>query len=92
MLFRVSDEPDGETRIPPRRQTRALMRIRPALGLILGVLSAVPAFAQDAPREEPPAVAGPDKPSEPGDAQKSVCLLLEFGGAPTACRWNSLPA
>ena len=62
------------------------MRIRPALGLILGVLSAVPAFAQDAPREEPPAAAGPDKPSEPGDAQKSVCLLLE-----SAARANSLP-
>ena len=86
VLFRVSDEPDGETRIPPRRQTRALVRIRPALGLILGVLSAVPAFAQDAPREEPPAAAGPDKSSEPGDAQKSVCLLLE-----SAARANSLP-
>jgi hypothetical protein len=31
-------------------------------------------------------VAGPDKPSEPGDAQKSVCLLLE-----AAARANGLP-
>src|SRR3954469_21195640 len=62
------------------------MRIRPALGLILGALSALPAFAQDGPRKEPPVVAGPDKPSEAGDAQKSVCLLLE-----PAARANGLP-
>jgi len=62
------------------------MRIRPALGLILCVLSAPPAFAQDQPREEPPAVAGPVKTGEPGDAQKSMCLLLE-----SAARANGLP-
>ena len=62
------------------------MRIWPALGLILSVLSTLPALAQDAPSEKPPAVAEPDKPSEPGDAQKSVCLLLE-----SAARANGLP-
>src|SRR5262245_15752259 len=67
-------------------QTRALIRIRPALGLILGVLSALPAFAQDAPHEEPSAVTGRDKPDETGDAQKSMCLLLE-----SAARANGLP-
>ena len=62
------------------------MRIWPVLGFLLGALSALPAFAQDAPSEEPPAVAGPDKAGEPGDAQKSVCLLLE-----SAARANGLP-
>ena len=57
------------------RQTRALMGIRPALGLILGVLSEPHAFAQDTPREEPH-----------GIAQKSLCLLLE-----SAARTNELP-
>src|SRR5262249_7406789 len=67
-------------------KTRALTRIRPVLGLILGVLSVFPAFAQDAPREDPPAVTKPDKLGETGDAQNSLCLLLE-----SAARANGLP-
>lgn len=70
----------------------ALMGIRPALGLILGVLLVLPALAQSAPGapstpgENLPTIANPDKPLETGDAQKSLCLLLE-----SAARANDLP-
>jgi hypothetical protein len=46
----------------------------------------LPALAQSAPGENPPTVANPDKPLETGDAQKSLCLLLE-----SAARANDLP-
>ena len=57
-----------------------------ALGLACGLLLALPASAQERPQEapgEPPAppseAAPPEagKASAPGDAQKSICLLLE---------------
>src|SRR3974390_2129416 len=71
-------------------QARTLIGIPPALGLILGVLSACYAFAQvepqDLPRPDAPAVASPANPGETGDAQKSLCLLLE-----SAARANDLP-
>jgi hypothetical protein len=56
-----------------------------ALGLI-ALLLALPAAAQDAPVEAPPPAAEANPPAEPGDAQKSICLLLE-----SAARANDLP-
>jgi hypothetical protein len=66
-------------------QARALIGTRPAFGLLLGVLSVLSAFAEDAPREDP-VVTNPVKLGETGDAQKSLCLLLE-----SAARANDLP-
>jgi hypothetical protein len=66
-------------------QARALIGTRPAFGLLLGVLSVLSAFAEDAPREDP-VVTNPVKLGETGDAQKLLCLLLE-----SAARANDLP-
>jgi hypothetical protein len=66
-----------------------------ALGLACGLLLAVPASAQEGAQEvpgeqpAPPAEAVPPeagKASAPGDAQKSICLLLE-----SAARSHDLP-
>jgi len=63
-----------------------MMRVH---GLILGLLLAVPAFAQDA-AEIPPVGAtepiAPTKPVVPDAAQNSICLMLE-----AAARSNGLP-
>jgi hypothetical protein len=47
---------------------------------------AVPAAAQDAPTATPPPAAEAATPAAPGDAQNSMCLLVE-----SAARANSLP-
>lgn len=62
--------------------------------LFITFLLVLPAAAQDVPAEAPTAVpddappptALPVKPAAPGDAQKSICLLLE-----AAARANGLP-
>jgi hypothetical protein len=62
-----------------------------ALGLTCGLLMALPAVAQETAAEPPPVQSEPappeaGKPAAPGDAQKSICLLLE-----AAARANDLP-
>src|SRR5215207_2681595 len=56
-----------------------------ALGLTVGLLLALPVSAQETPGEAPPPAAE-SKPAAPGDAQKSICLLLE-----SAARTHGLP-
>ena len=62
------------------------------LGLTVGLLLALPVAAQEAPGEAPPPAAESKPAAEaaslrrPGDAQKSICLLLE-----SAARAHGLP-
>ena len=57
---------------------------------IVALLLALPVVAQEneqgTPHEEPVPVAEPSKPATPGDAQKSICLMLE-----SAAQANGLP-
>ena len=52
----------------------------------MAFLLVAPAAAQDAPDEATPPAAEASKPAAPGDAQKSICLLLE-----SAARAHGLP-
>ncbi len=57
-----------------------------ALGLTVGLLLALPVAAQETSRENPASPTEAAQPAPPGDAQKSICLLLE-----SAARANGLP-
>src|SRR6188508_2395653 len=54
--------------------------------LLLAQSAAAQETPVETPTEAPPAAAEPDKPAAVGDAQQSICLLLE-----SAARANGLP-